>query len=77
MLQNFGSSIGKTCFWPISQVITRLERMGDESINNLTKKRVVCPSEVQNVNIVGEHQNDQVSTQGPLAFLGVEYSERS
>ncbi len=34
-------------------------------------------SVVQNVGIVKDHQNDQVSTQGFLAFLGGEYSESS
>jgi hypothetical protein len=45
-LQNCGSIEGKCYFWPISQVITRLERIGDESINNLTTKKVVCLSVV-------------------------------
>jgi hypothetical protein len=56
-------------------VTTRLERIGDENINNLIKKRVVCLNEVQNVGTTGEHQNDQVSTQGLLAFSRGEYSE--
>ncbi len=51
--------------------------IADETINNLTTKKVVCLSVVQNVGIVKDHQNDQVSTQGFLAFLGGEYSESS
>ncbi len=40
----------------------KLEHIGDEIINNLTTKRVVCPSAVQDVGTFGEHQNDQIST---------------
>ncbi len=52
-------------------MIVRLEHIGDEIINNLTTKKVVCLSLVQNVGIARDHQNDQVFTQGFLAFLGV------
>jgi hypothetical protein len=68
MLHNFKSSIGKNYFWPLSQVILRLECIGDETINNLTMKRVVCLNAVQNVGTSEEHQNDQVSNQGLLEF---------
>jgi len=54
---------------PLSQVIPKLECIGDETINNLTMKRVVCPNAIQIVGTFGEHQNDQASTQGPLEFL--------
>jgi len=40
-------------------------------------KKVVCSNVVQNVSIAREHQNDQVSTQGLLVFLGGEYNESS
>jgi hypothetical protein len=36
----------------------RLEHIGNETINNITMKKVVCPSAVQNVNTFGEHKND-------------------
>jgi hypothetical protein len=58
-------------------VITRLAHIGHETINNLTTKKVVYSSGVQNVGIAKDHQNDQVFTQGPLAFLGGEYNESS
>jgi len=58
-------------------VTFRLECIKDETINNLTMKRVVCPSAVQNVGTFGEHQNDQVSTQGLLAFLRGEYNKNN
>jgi hypothetical protein len=58
-------------------VTTRLEHIGDETINNFTMKRVVCPNVVWNVSTFGKHQNDQVSTQGLLVFLRGEYSESS
>jgi hypothetical protein len=74
---NFGLAVGKSYFWLINQVTSRLEHIGDEIINNLTMKKVICPSAIQNVGIAGKHQNDQVSTQGLLMFLGVEYSESS
>lgn len=45
-VRNYGSAVGKSCFWPISQMTTRLEHIGDEIINNLILKRVVCPSAV-------------------------------
>jgi hypothetical protein len=38
---------------------------------------VVCLSVVQNVGTAGKHQNDQVSTQELLVFLGGEYCESS
>ncbi len=50
-------------------MIPKLECIGDETINNLTMKRVVCPNAIQIVGTFGEHQNDQASTQGPLEFL--------
>ncbi len=75
MLWNFILAIGKTCFWPITQVTTRLEHIGNETINNLTSRRVVCLSAVQNVGRTGKHQNDQVSTQELPAFLRGEYNE--
>ncbi len=55
----------------------RLEHIGDETINNLTKKRVVCLSAIQNVGKTREHQNDQVYTQGLLVFFGDEYNENN
>jgi hypothetical protein len=39
-------------------VIIRLEHIGDETINNLTTKKVVCPNAVQNVGTSKEQQND-------------------
>ncbi len=39
-----------------------LDRIADEIINNLTTKKVVCPSVVQNVSTTRERQNDQIST---------------
>jgi hypothetical protein len=56
---------------------TRLEHIGDETINNFTMKKVVCPTVVWNVSTFGKHQNDQVSTQGLLVFSRGEYSESS
>ncbi len=53
----------------------KLECIRDETINNLTVKRVVCPSVVWNVGIAREDQNDQVSNRGLLAFLGVSRME--
>jgi hypothetical protein len=53
----------------------KLECSRDETINNLIMKKVVCPSAVHNVGTSREHQNDQVSTQKFLVFLGGEYSE--
>lgn len=44
-------------------------------MNNFTTKKVVCLSAVQNVSTNGEHQNDQVFTQGLLAFLKGECNE--
>jgi hypothetical protein len=38
-------------------------------------KKVACLNDVQGVGIFGENQNDQVSTQGLLAFLKGEYNE--
>jgi hypothetical protein len=58
-------------------VITRLARIRHETINNLTTKKVVYSNGVQNVGITKDHQNDQVFTQGLLAFLGGYYSESS
>jgi len=52
-------------------MIIRLEHIGNETINNLITKRVVCLNVVQNA----QHQNDQVSTQGLPMFLGGEYNE--
>jgi hypothetical protein len=75
MLWNFGSTIRKTWFWAINQVISRLECIGNEIINNLTSRKMVYVNVVQNVGKVGEHQNDQISTQKFLAFSGGEYSE--
>ncbi len=40
-------------------------------------KIVVCLSAVRDVGTSGEHQNDQVSTQGFHAFLRGEYSENN
>jgi hypothetical protein len=39
-------------------MIIRLERIGDEIVNNLIMKRVVCLSVVRNVGTSKEHQND-------------------
>jgi len=58
-------------------VIDTLEHIRDEIINNLTTKKVVCPSVVWNVNTTKEHQNDQISTQELLVFSGGEYNESS
>jgi hypothetical protein len=58
-------------------VIARLERIGDETINNLTTKKVVCPNAVRNVGIAKEHQNDQVFTQQLLAFSRGEFIKNS
>jgi hypothetical protein len=58
-------------------VITRLEHIGDETINNLITKRVVYPNVIQNVSIARKHQNDQISTQGLPTFSGAEYIESS
>ncbi len=53
----------------------KLEHIGYETINNLITKNVVCLNAVQNVGTNGEHQNDQVFTQGLLVFLKGEYNE--
>ncbi len=53
----------------------RLEHIRNETINNLSTKRVVCLSAVRNVGTSREQQNDNVSTQGLPEFLGGEYSE--
>ncbi len=74
-LQNFGSTIGKRCFQPISQVTTRLEHIENQTFNNLTMRRVVSPNAVQNVGTIRKYQNDQVYIQRFLAFLGGEYNE--
>jgi len=42
MLWNFRLMVGKTCFWLISQVTTKLERIGNETIDNLTSRRAFC-----------------------------------
>jgi len=76
-LRNCGSNIRKSYFWPVSQVIARFQHIGDESINNLTTKRVVCLSAIQNVSTSGEHQNDELSIEGFLTFLGGEYNTYS
>jgi hypothetical protein len=55
MLWNFGSAIGKTYFWPISQVITRLECIEDEAINNLTMKKVVCTNAIRVISTTREY----------------------
>ncbi len=55
----------------------RLEHIGDETINNLTMKKVVCLSAVRNVGTFKKHQNYQVFTQSLPEFLGGEYSEGS
>jgi hypothetical protein len=70
-LQNFGLTIRKSYFWQISHMTTKLEHIRDETINNLTMKRVDYLSAVQN----GEHQNDQVFTPRFFTFLRGEYSE--
>jgi len=77
ILWNFKSIIGKTCFLPVSPLTSRLDFIGDEIINNLVTKKVVCFSAVRNVGIVKKHQNDQVSTQELLVFSRGEYNERS
>jgi hypothetical protein len=77
MLQNFKSMVGKTCFWLISQVTTKLEHIGDERINNLITKMVVYLSEVWIVGTTRKHQNDQISTQEFPVFWGGEYSKSS
>jgi hypothetical protein len=46
MLQNLGSTVGKNWLWPINQMISILERIENEIVNNLITKRVVCSSEV-------------------------------
>ncbi len=51
----------------------RFEHIGDETINNLIMKKMVCLSLVRNVGTNGKHQNDQVFTQRLLAFLKGEY----
>jgi hypothetical protein len=56
-------------------VNAKLEHIGYETINNLITKNVVCLNAVQNVGTNGEHQNDQVFTQGLLVFLKGEYNE--
>ncbi len=38
MLRNFGLVVKKSYLWPISQVITKLECIRDETINNLTTR---------------------------------------
>jgi hypothetical protein len=43
-------------------VTTRLKHIGDEIINNLTTKRVVCLSSIRNVGTIGKDQNDQDCT---------------
>jgi hypothetical protein len=48
----------------------RLDSIGDEIINNLTMKKVVCPSVVWNVGITGEHQINHVSTPRVPYVLG-------
>ncbi len=35
-------------------MIAKLERIGDETINNLTMKKVVCPSAIQYVGTIRE-----------------------
>jgi hypothetical protein len=54
-----------------------LEHIRDETINNLTKKKVVCPSAISNVGIIREDQNDQVSTQGFPMFSRNEYNNEN
>jgi len=51
-------------------VILRLEHIGDETINNLTTKKVVCPHLIQNVGTFRKHHY-QVFTQSFLEFWGV------
>jgi hypothetical protein len=51
----------------------RLEHIKDEVINNLTMKKVVCPILVRNVSTSREHENDQVSIEELIMFLGGEY----
>jgi hypothetical protein len=48
-----------------------LEHIGNETINNIITKRVVCLNVVKNE----QHQNDQVFTQGLPTFWGAEYNE--
>jgi hypothetical protein len=55
MLWNFISVVGKTCFWLVSQVTTKLERIGNETINNLTSRRVFCLNAVRNVGKAEKH----------------------
>ncbi len=54
-----------------------MEHIGDETINNLTTKRVVCSNAIRNVGTFREHQNYKVFTQNLLEFLGGEYSKVS
>jgi hypothetical protein len=75
MLWNFILAVGKTYFWPITQLTTKLEHIGNETINNLISRRVVCLNAVRNVGKARKHQNDQVSTQELPAFLRGEYNE--
>jgi hypothetical protein len=51
-------------------MIVKLERIGDETINSLIMKKVVCLSVIWNVNTAKEHQNDRISIQGFLMFRG-------
>lgn len=55
----------------------RLKHIGDEIIINLTTKRVVCLSLIQNVGTTKKDQNDEDCTQGLLLFSGDEYNESS
>ncbi len=52
-------------------MIFRSERIGDEIVNNLITKKVVCPNAVQNVGTFKEHQNDTFLLEGSLSFQGV------
>ncbi len=54
-----------------------MEHIGDETINNLTPKKVFCSSAVRNVSTFGKHQNDQVSTEKLPTCFGGEYNESS
>jgi hypothetical protein len=54
-LWNFKLVVGKTCFWLVSQVTTKLERIGNETINNLTSRRVFCLNAVRNVGKAKKH----------------------
>jgi hypothetical protein len=52
----------------INQVTAKLEHFGDETLDNLSRMRVLCLNVIPNVATTREDQNDQDSTQGPYVF---------